>query len=168
MSGVWPFEVTVEDTDFVQNQATFAQHDMYGWYEYEGAQPWAGRSSYVLRSSHYEGGFELEGLVAMCPSTIIDLNIKDSPNSAMDVTYDSYTFVDHGTIVWGSAVIVEIWPPQSDQSSAGFIGSATIRHATHPPLGFLVTFWVVKHSRINAFLYTCRSRVLIIHYMTCM
>ena len=116
MSGVWPFEVTVEDTDFVQNQATFAQHDMYGWYEYEGAQPWAGRSSYVLRSSHYEGGFELEGLVAMCPSFFVELLASDSPNSVMDVTYENNTFVDHGGLVWGIVISAHIWPPPSDQA----------------------------------------------------
>ena len=114
MMSTWPFELTVEETDFVQNQAIAAQHNLHLWIG--GRATTTGRSSYVLRSSHYEGGFELEGISSMIPESFVDVMQEDSRSSVMDVTYDSTTFVDHGTVLWGIAMQVEIWPPPSDQT----------------------------------------------------
>ena len=115
-SDVWPMDFHFSDTSFIENQATlFFQHDWHWWNGYPGPERRSGFSSIVHTSSHYDGGFSTEGLYAMISSGIIFGDSDDDPDATTNILYDRTTFVDHASALWGHALAIEIWPPQSDQ-----------------------------------------------------
>ena len=112
----WPLALSVEETQLVQNQAWWAQHDYVGTYP-RPRSPIDGRSGFssvAYTNSHFDGGFSTEGLDALAVSMIYspDMDI----DTVMNVTYDQVSYVDHRPWLWAPAVFVIVWPPPSDRS----------------------------------------------------
>ena len=118
LEDVWPVKALYEDVDFVQNHASLMHaNEMALMFPYPGSERRVGFSSVLYKSCHWDGGYESEGLSGVTPGSQpwIDADTNDHPAAVTNVTFDGATFVDHGAVLWGIILNLEIWPPQSDQ-----------------------------------------------------
>ena len=118
---VWPQKSVFEQTTYVHNHGLFSAHDHSMWgmfYAHPGLDPQrlSGVTSLEFTSCHYDGGYEAEGLASIISSMHFPLSLDhDDPDATINVTYDRTTFVDHGAVLFGTALTIQNWPTQSDQ-----------------------------------------------------
>ena len=98
-----------ESNDFVQNSvAGFVAHDTSLWLPYPGPQRRVGFSSFVHKNTHYDGGWEAEGIENILGGGgyAVFASDFDDPGATLNATYEGITFVDARSPLWGMCFCV--------------------------------------------------------------
>ena len=117
---IWPLVSTVEDTDFIHNDALAFQHEVYYWNavvsanathvssqrvslkpdsqrrSQVGPETRSGSTSVTNTGTHYDGGFTSEGIFVYQAATMFWITgTVDQPAAVWNCTWQQATWVDH-------------------------------------------------------------------------